>query len=88
MASTTNTPPTDAEKERAAWRLLNAQIAQNERQTWWEPIKATAMILLAAAAISAAGGLSGWLWPPRPQTITVNFGQPLTVQLQPAPKGD
>lgn len=71
--SDTSQPPTDAQRDAAAWRLVNAQIRLNERQGWWEPLKATAMILLAAAAISAAGGLAGHLWPAAPQIITVRI---------------
>jgi hypothetical protein len=35
--------------------------------------KALAMILLTAAAISAAGGLAGHFWPGTPQQIIVHF---------------
>lgn len=53
------------------------------RQAFWEPWKATAMILIAAAAIAAAGGLAGQLWPPHPQQIIVHFDQPIAVKVQP-----
>jgi len=48
----------------------------------WEVPRALAMILLAAAAISAAGGVSTWLWPAKPQAIVVQFQQPLAVKVQ------
>jgi hypothetical protein len=41
------------------------------------------MIILATAAIFAAGGLSTWLWPAKPQTIIVQFQQPLAVKVLP-----
>jgi len=44
--------------------------------------KAVAMILLAAAAISAAGGLAGHLWPQGAQQIVVRLEQPLAVRVQ------
>jgi hypothetical protein len=53
------------------------------RQARWETPKAVAMVLLAAAAISAAGGLANWIWPPRPQAIVVQFQQPLAVKVTP-----
>lgn len=84
MADTDLTPPTELEKEQASWRLLRAQIAQTERQAKWEPWKALAAL---AAGVALFGGLvialSNWH---QPQTLTVNFGQPLTVQMQPAPE--
>ena len=46
------------------------------------PVKAVAIILIAAAAISAAGRLAGHLWPPGPQQIIVRLEQPLAVKLQ------
>jgi hypothetical protein len=56
----------------------------NTTSTRWETPKALAMILLAAAAIAAAGRLADWVSPPRPQTITVHLDAPLVVQ-QPGP---
>jgi hypothetical protein len=53
------------------------------RQSRWETPKAWAMILLAAAAISAAGRLADLISPPKPQTITVQFQQPLAVKVMP-----
>jgi hypothetical protein len=46
------------------------------------PAKAVAMILLAAAAISAAGGLAGHLLPQGSQQIVVRLEQPMAVKLQ------
>ena len=82
MATANPTPPTDLQKEQASWQLLNAQIAHFQRSARWEPYKALAAM---AVGVALFGGLvvalSNWH---QPQTLTVNFGQPLTVQLQPA----
>ena len=69
--------PSPSEQERAAWALLHAQLRLADRQARWETPKATAIVVLAAAAIAAAGGLAGWLLPARPQQIIVHFDQPL-----------
>jgi hypothetical protein len=85
MADTNINPPTLADKERAAWQLLNAQISHFEQAARWEPWKALAAIIGAGALMTAAViALSNWH---TVQRVEVNFGQPLTVQLQPA-KGD
>lgn len=74
----------DEQQQRAdEWALLQADLLLKARQARWETPKALAMILLAAAAISAAGGLAGHLWPAAPQQITVHFDQPLAVTLAP-----
>jgi hypothetical protein len=53
---------------------LVQQIELYRRQAYWEPWKAVAMILLAAAAITGAGQLASHLWPqPTPQSITVHI---------------
>lgn len=44
-----------------------------------EVLKALAMILLAAAAISATGGLVGHFWPASPQQTIGHFDQPVAV---------
>jgi len=62
--------------------LMKADLLLKTRQSRWEVPRALAMILLAAAAISAAGGLSTWLWPAKPHTIVVQFQQPLAVKVQ------
>jgi hypothetical protein len=59
--------------------LIEAQTRLANRQNWWEGIKATAMVLLAAAAISAAGRLSDWIHPAAPQVITVHIDGPLKL---------
>lgn len=62
--------------------ILKVDLMMKQRQFFWEGPKAIAMMLIAAAAISAAGGLAGHIWPPKPQQIIVNFGeQPLNVKL-------
>ena len=63
--------------------LIKADLYLKTQQSRWETPKAVAMILLAAAAISAAGGLSTWPWPAKPQIITVQVQQPLAVKLVP-----
>ncbi len=75
--------PTALERDQASWRLLQAQIRMAERQGRSEPWQAIAMILLAAAAIAAAGGIAGRLWPPQSQQITVHLDQPLVVKVEP-----
>ena len=77
------TIPGQDDRDRAEWALLQAQIRMAERQDRWEPWKALAMILIAAAAIAAAGGLAGRLWPAGPQQITIHFEQPRSVKLLP-----
>lgn len=62
--------------------MLKVDRLLKSKQTFWEPAKATAMILIAAAAISAAGGSAGYLWPQGPQQITVKLEQPLAVKMQ------
>jgi hypothetical protein len=63
--------------------LIEAQIALYARQARWEPWKALAIILIAAAAIAAAGGIVGRMFPSQPQQIVVHFEQPLAVRVQP-----
>ncbi len=53
--------------------LRDIQARLYGRQARWEIPKAVAMILLAAAAISASARLTDWLYPPRPQVITVHI---------------
>ena len=74
--------PSEADRERAKWALLQAQIRLAERQGRWETPRALAMIVLALAAIFAAGGVAGWLLPAHPQQITVHLDQPL-VKVEP-----
>jgi hypothetical protein len=73
---------TDAAKDRQQM-LIEAQIALYARQARWEPWKALAMILIAAAAIAAAGGIAGRMFPSQPQQIVVHLEQPLAVKVQP-----
>jgi hypothetical protein len=89
--------PTEEQKQRAEWdllladledrakqsRLLDADLRYRARQSFWETPRAIAMIVLAFAATFAAGGVSNWLWPSRPQTIVVQFQQPLAVKMLP-----
>jgi hypothetical protein len=62
--------------------MLKVDLLLKGRQAFWEVPKALAMMLIAAAAISAAGGLAGHLWPGSAQQITVHFDQPLAVKIQ------
>jgi hypothetical protein len=73
---------TDAANDRQQM-LIEARIALYARQARWEPWKALAMILIAAAAIAAAGGIAGRMFPSQPQQIVVHFEQPLAVRVQP-----
>ena len=47
-------------------------------ETW----KAITVIALTAAVIFVAGAVFAWVFPPRPQTITVHFDGPLKVEIQ------
>jgi hypothetical protein len=60
-------------------RLLELDVLLRGEQTRWEVPKALAMILLAAAAIAAAGCIADLLSPPRPQQFVVRLEGPLTV---------
>lgn len=72
--------PTPEERERAAWALLNAQIAASRRAASWEPWKALAAIIAAAAVMTAAVvALSNWRTGPQP--IIVEMRSPLHVQI-------
>jgi hypothetical protein len=75
--------PTPEQRQRAEWDLLLADLEYRRNQSRWEMPKAVAMIVLAAAAIFAAGGVSGWLLPTHTQEIIVHFDQPLAVKVQP-----
>jgi len=73
-------PPTAEERERATWALLNAQIAAAQRAATWEPYKALAAIL-AAAALMTAAVIALTNWRAGPQPIIVELRQPLQVQV-------
>jgi hypothetical protein len=76
------THPTDAERDRAAWTLLQAQIDLARRQARWEPWKALAAILAAAAVIAGAiVALANWSGDPKP--IVVRIEQPLAIKVTP-----
>jgi hypothetical protein len=60
--------------------LIAAQTRLANRQAFWEGGKALAMILLAAAAISASARLIDLISPPRSQTITVHIDGPLVLK--------
>lgn len=69
------THPSEAERDAAAWRLVNAQIKLAERQGRWEPWKALAAIIAASAVmVGAVEALSHWR---QPQTINVHLDAPL-----------
>jgi len=78
MATTDPSIDDDLKRE-----LLRLDVLLRRRQNFWETPKALAMILLAAAAISVAGGLAGWLLPSRPQQIVVHLDQPIMVRTVP-----
>ena len=73
--------PTDQEKEQAAWSLLQAQIELTRRQGRWETPRALAMIILAVAAVFAAGGFSQH-WLPSPHTMTIHFDAPIPIAVE------
>ena len=71
--------PTEVERQQAAWRHLQAQIRLAERQASWEPWKALAAILGAAAIMAGATlGVANWI-ARQPQTINVHLDAPLTI---------
>lgn len=73
------THPSEAERDAAAWRLVNAQIKLAERQGRWEPWKALAAIIAASAVmVGAVLGLSTWVGH-QPQTINVHLDAPLVA---------
>jgi hypothetical protein len=77
---TTTDVPSPEERERAAWALLNAQIAAARRAATWEPWKAIAAIIAAAAVMTAAVvALSNWRAGPQP--IIVEVRSPMHVQV-------
>jgi translation initiation factor 2 gamma subunit (eIF-2gamma) len=68
------------EREQASWRHLQAQIRLVERQASWEPWKALAAMLAAAAIMAGAVlALSNWIGR-QPQTINVHLDAPIVVQ--------
>ena len=76
------THPSQDDRDRAAWALLQAQIDLARRQARWEPWKALAAILAAAAVIAGAiVALANWSGEPKP--IVVRIEQPLRVQVTP-----
>jgi hypothetical protein len=84
MADHTNTTlPTDEQRQRAEWDLLLRDLELRAKQNRWESPRAIAMLVLAFAAVFAAGGIANWLIPAKPQVITVRFEQPLSVRLAP-----
>ena len=74
--------PTGQEKEQAAWALLQAQIELARRQGRWETPRALAMIVLALAAMFAAGGFIQHWFPSSPQAITIRFDAPIPVVVE------
>ena len=83
MADTIISPSLDIREDAIKLATLEIDLLLKSLQAFWEPWKAAAMILIAAAAISAAGGLASHLWPSQPQQITIRFDQPIAVKLQP-----
>ena len=64
---------------------MQTQIELYKAQLRWEPWKALAA-MIAAAAVFMGGvlALSSWVWPSTPQTINVHLDAPLVVQPAPA----
>ena len=77
------TMPSEADRERAKWALLQAQIdlahmqveqlRRQSRLDRWEVPKAVALIALALAAIVVASRVADLVLPVRPQTIIVHL---------------
>jgi len=63
-------------------RLLLAQLRAAEQAARWEPWKALAALLGAAAVFGGLVIALASVWHPRPQEITVRFEQPLHVELK------
>jgi hypothetical protein len=76
------THPTDAERDAAAWRLVNAQIKLTEQQGRWETWKALATIILAIVATAGAIIAVSSFIHPSPQTINVHLDAPLMAPSQ------
>lgn len=73
------THPTEAERDAAAWRLVNAQIKLAERQGRWEAWKALAAIIAGIAIFAGSVlALSNWIGH-QPQTINVHLDAPLVA---------
>jgi len=72
---------TDEELQDLKGNLMQTQIELYKAQLRWEPWKALAA-MIAAAAVFMGGVLavSGWLRPSTPQTINVHLDAPLVVQ--------
>jgi hypothetical protein len=75
------THPTEAERDAAAWRLVNAQIKLAERQERWETGKALATIILAIVATAGAiVAVSGFIRSsPQQITATIHLDAPLVI---------
>jgi hypothetical protein len=71
---------TEAQLKRAVQEI---DLLLKRRQHFWERWRSVAMVVLAVAAVFAAGNLSALLFPPHAQQISVHFDQPLTVKLTP-----
>jgi hypothetical protein len=71
---------TDAEERELKGELMKTQIELYRVQLRWEPWKALAA-MVAAAAVFAGGVLavSSWSRPPAPQTVNVHLDAPLGI---------
>jgi hypothetical protein len=74
------TEPSDDQLRTA---IMKVDLLLKSRQAFWETWKALATILIAAAAIAAAGGLAGQFWPAHPTQVIVHFDQPINVKVIP-----
>lgn len=65
-------------------QLLELDILLRRKQNFWETWRG---ILLVVATTAAVAGVLGWKIGSTPQSLNVNFGQPLSVQLLPPKTG-
>jgi hypothetical protein len=68
------------EEDQLKIAVMKVDLLLKRRQSFWETPRNLALIITAVAAIA---GLIGFKLGSQPQTISVNFGQPLTVQMLP-----
>ena len=82
--------PSEEQQQRAKWDLLLADLEFRHQQlkiSKWEAPKVFAMIAIAVAALFAASGMAGHIWPPQPQQIngqiSIHLDQPIQVKIVP-----
>jgi len=76
-------PELDVRAKLAHIDLMLSQTSLTRRQIAWERPRSIAMVILAAAAVFAAGGFSQHWFPTPPQTITIHVEGPIPIRLLP-----